>query len=183
MLNLVRTTDRRDRLSPRHYWVFKVSGPEQVFWRWLLPENMPRMKTKLSSNDRVEVSFKCKYLNPSRWSLSHHYMSIQEYDCLTFLFVASGQSNKSISIVSDLDTFSCIHPRYYRNWSYWSVVLFLIGTCCYLGWFESRHCLYIQNRRRVWITDDRRFWIEMGPVENFLSVQCCLRSRFSFMFC
>jgi hypothetical protein len=39
--------------------------------------------------------------------------------------------------------------------------LFSIGTCCCLGWFESRHCLYIQNRRRVWITDDWRFWIEM----------------------
>ena len=61
------------------------------------------------------------------------------------------------------NTFSRIHPRYSRNWSYWSVVLFSIGTCCCLGWFESRHCLYIQNRRRVWvwITDDRRFWIEM----------------------
>jgi hypothetical protein len=35
---------------------------------------------------------------------------------------------------------------------HWSV-----RTCCCLGWFESRHCLYIQNRRRVW-----RFWIEMG---------------------
>ena len=46
------------------------------------------------------------------------------------------------------NTFSRIHPRYYRNWSYWSVVLFSIGTCCCLGWFESRHCLYIQNRRR-----------------------------------